>query len=102
MSMSHDEMIAVISAHRDGKPLQMRLYRETSENAWLDIPDPTFRFHYTDYRIKPIPPKPREWWFVKDLGEGNGCYGWTRHDVEQEGIPYLEQVHVREVLEESK
>jgi hypothetical protein len=53
MSMTHDEMIAVIAAHRDGKTIQYcRAHREN----WVDIEsDPVWDFQFSDYRIKPEP-----------------------------------------------
>lgn len=84
-----DEMIAVIQAHKDKKPLQMRLPRE-GDNDWLDIPNPTFRFHDTLYRIKP--PESREWW----LDDSHVGYG-TRDSAVQIGGS-KNPVHVREVL----
>lgn len=54
MSMTHDEMIAVIQAHKDGKQVQ---YRRLSmgEDDWLDLPDPAWDFSCSNYRIKPEP-----------------------------------------------
>lgn len=73
-AMRHDEMIAVIQAHKEGKPIQFRL----PGSYWTDSPGhlehgPYFDFDQFQYRIKPDPRKPREW-----------C---------------IELVHVREILE---
>lgn len=91
--MTHDEMIAVIQAHKDGKSILFRVI--DSNGNWMES-NPSFDFSNYEYRIKPEPPK--EWWFVKNIGE-HERYGWSRHEVQQVGVDYLEQIHVREVLE---
>lgn len=82
MSMSHDEMIAVIQAHKDGKTLQFRAtpdginmakllnrfvpedevmpicgpqrYSETELEGWSDMNrEPRFNFQFAEYRTKP-------------------------------------------------
>jgi hypothetical protein len=53
MSMTHDEMIAVIAAHRDGKTIQFRTVE--TECDWRDIESPVWDFQSSDYRIKPEP-----------------------------------------------
>lgn len=95
--MTHNEMIAVIQAHQKGARLQ---FRKHIGRDWEDVSSPGFSFYDTDYRIKPEPPKPREFWFIKNCGIDGNRYAWTRHDVRQEGVDYLEQIHVREILPE--
>lgn len=52
MSMTHDEMIAVIQAHRDGRDIQLR-WRDTGR-IWITItPNPNWHFDLADYPIKP-------------------------------------------------
>lgn len=91
LMMTDQEIINVIAAHQEGKTIQ---YKDSYSGEWIIATSPSWNFADSDYRIKP---KPREWWFVKDVGQTN-LYGWSRHDVRQEGVDYLEQVHVREVL----
>lgn len=65
--MTHDEMIAVIAAHRDLKAVQWRLKSNIGQwNRWFDCPPDhkNWNFVVADFRIKPEPPKPREWWIV--------------------------------------
>lgn len=50
--MTHDEMIAVIQAHRNGKTIQTRL---NSDCQWTDAWNPMWNFFSNDYRIKPEP-----------------------------------------------
>ena len=48
--MTHDEMIAVLVAHRDGKVIQ----RE-DKDTWRFAPNPTWNFGSYNYRVKPEP-----------------------------------------------
>lgn len=52
--MTHDEMIALIEAHRDGKTIQ---YRLTPKAEWRDRTSSGMAFNFADidYRIKPKP-----------------------------------------------
>jgi hypothetical protein len=48
----------------------------------------------TTYRVKPQPPKPRDFWLTD-----NGCYWFTREDaMTAYGDPGEKIIHVREVL----
>lgn len=51
--MTHDEQIAVIAAHRDGKAIQ---YWYPNTETWGDL-SKTARFNFVewDYRVKPEP-----------------------------------------------
>lgn len=51
--MTHDDMIAVIQAYKDGKQIQ----RRTSNGEWLDLENPMWYFNIGDYRVKPEEPK---------------------------------------------
>ena len=55
MSMTHDEMIAVIAAHRDGKAIQFRRHGDSKWTGYLDGNSPEWLFSICDYRIKPEP-----------------------------------------------
>jgi hypothetical protein len=58
--MTHDEMIAVIQAHKDGKVIQARSNLRNTD--WIDIKyEPIFNFNSNDYRPKP---EPKEYWLV--------------------------------------
>ncbi|MEY2500556.1 MAG: hypothetical protein QOI07_890 [Verrucomicrobiota bacterium] len=102
MSMTHDEMIAVIQAHKDGKIIQA--LPGSSRGPWVDVVGnaPSWSFDAVDYRIKPEPPKPREWWVCYDYIRLDGSLNRPRfYPVKQ---PFLgeqvQQIHVREVLPE--
>lgn len=56
--MTYDEMIEVIAAHRDGKPIQ---YRCVGNEIWRDFNEdekPTFNFWTFEFRVRPAP---RSW-----------------------------------------
>ncbi len=61
--MTHNEMIAVIAAHRDGKKIEYRNGRDNG-NRWMVIESvPLWNFGDGEYRIKP---EPRECWVKFD------------------------------------
>jgi hypothetical protein len=100
MSIDHNAMIAVIAAHRDGEEIQRRI---SPDDFWTTMnPESFVRFDFQsqEYRIKPQPPKPREWFIYLWNGVEATC-------ACQEGdsrLPILRSlkdgqvVHVREVL----
>lgn len=50
--MTHDEMIAVIRAHQQGKLVQaLDVYR----GIWVDLTFPYWNFSACEYRVKPDP-----------------------------------------------
>jgi hypothetical protein len=51
--MTHEEMIQVIMAHRDGKEIQMK--SKGLGSKWFECPGPMWNFGYVDYRVKPEP-----------------------------------------------
>lgn len=51
--MTHDEMIAVIQAQKDGKTIQSCL--KGHGEAWLDVAQPSWQFAHYDYRVKKEP-----------------------------------------------
>jgi hypothetical protein len=58
MSMSADEMIAVIQAHKEGKQIQCQLNNVSRRIIrWEDVDKPTWDFDTFRYRIKPAEPK---------------------------------------------
>jgi hypothetical protein len=65
--MTHEEMIAVLQAHKDGKKIECRT---KWEECWKAAPtNPCWNFDLYDYRIKPEPPKPKELW-VNEYASG--------------------------------
>jgi hypothetical protein len=57
--MTHDEMIEVIQAHKDGKVIQIRMANGGSE--WMRNDAPQWNFFSAEYRVKPVP---KEYWLV--------------------------------------
>jgi len=52
MAMTHDEMIAVIQAHKEGKPIQVS---SRNINGWSETKNPVWNFRAYDYRVAPTP-----------------------------------------------
>lgn len=90
--MTHDEMITVIEADREGLLLQVRKVKSRSgyEDRWQDRNNSSrqsgFNFRECEYRIKP---PPREWWISPECGAVTFV-----SPTEQPGW-----IHVREVLD---
>ena len=55
--MTHQEMIDVIAAHRDGKKIQVN----GSGGIWADTDHPTWNFYSNEYRVKPEPMEIEVW-----------------------------------------
>jgi hypothetical protein len=68
--MTHDEMIEVIQAHKDGKVIQLCDCRSN----WIDMPrTPDWNFNAVDYRVKPDPKKYR----VPVIFNDGKDFGWV-------------------------
>ena len=78
--MTHDEMIAVIHAHKDGRHIQF----QKKDLSFCDVPDnrPYWNFANEIYRVKP---EPRSLWVVKD--DDDSVYDTL--EVESEALGYL-------------
>lgn len=103
MNMTHDEMVEVIRAHAAGKRIEIRDSNPGHKRNWVDsMPMFLWDFINWEYRIKPEPPKPREW--ILELHEerviGSDGYSTIRHSATQETHRHQGKkfVHVREVL----
>lgn len=93
--MTHDEMIAVIQAHKEGKEIECSM---KDKNCWGKS-TPDWAFHYCDYRVKPVPPEPREWWLHDGRAHLSESHAINSRMVLGSSYPVI---HVREVLPESK
>lgn len=92
--MQIDEMIAVLTAAKEGKRIQ---YKRHEFNEWYDNNDSRWNFEMFEYRVKP---EPREWW--AEIYSTNKKYGVlypTKEEAHDRGYPY-EIVHVREVIDD--
>lgn len=68
----------------------------TAYGRWEQNDDPSWHRHIV-YRVKPQPPKPREWWAnVYNTGPGN--LHTTRAKADEVGGGRIECIRVREVL----
>ena len=75
MSMSHDEMIAVIQAHKDGRVIQCRDMRDI-DDTWNEGEYFVWNFESFEYRIKP---EPHSLWLVRyQSGNSASCF-YTEH-----------------------
>ena len=94
--MTHDEMIAVIQAHKDGKQIE---YLLKPVDRWVEIHDPQWDFLHYDYRIKP---EPREWYLAIQHGTNSAShtfYNTERLERWKHEHPKHTIIKVREVLE---
>ena len=58
LRMTHDEMISVIQAEKDGESIQ---WRRKGDQGWFTAAVPTWNFENFEYRVKPDDPF-EEWW----------------------------------------
>ena len=57
--MTPQEMIDVIAAYRDGKPIEFTRFDSNGmPTGWLPISSPSFNFMANDYRVKPVALRP--------------------------------------------
>lgn len=81
--MTHDEMIEVIKAHKEGKKLQCRPKRSGKfEPPWMDFEEgeePVWNFQYVEYRVKP---EPLVFYARVDDNGLPGCFSQDRGRVE--------------------
>lgn len=97
MSMTHDEMIAVIAAHRDGKVIQY-IEKGTSD-TWADCINnsPVWDFYHYNYRIEP---EPRVVWFNEYPGHFGGIYSSREAALQSARDACIRQVKFIEAIEE--
>lgn len=74
--MTHDEMIAVIAAHRDGKVIELCERHSNTGTGWQLCKKPIWDFFHYDYRIKP---EPRVIW----VNEYDGTLGMNQYNSEE-------------------
>jgi len=71
-TMTDDEIITIVTAHKEGKQIQLRC---SNIPEWTDVVrnEPSWNFEMIEYRVAPEPRKPREWWVCIDNGEIKSC-----------------------------
>ena len=81
------EFLPLVQALADGKTIQ-GFFEPTAE--WRDLTSPDFsNWPPEKFRIKPEPPKPREW----NMWEENG-------KIYNGQVPFSKRIRVREIIEE--
>ena len=73
--MTHDEMIAVIAAHRDGLQIQYLMHTD-KEKRWRECGDPIWNFDKYDYRVAPEKPLQLT---VEETHYSGGVQWFVRH-----------------------
>lgn len=103
--MTHNEIASVVQASKEGKPIQYRFV--ATEGPWQDDDRtephrPDFNFFSYDYRIKPEPPKAREFMIAWCDKHGSTLKAWdARYEAPHRECEACHTVFVREVLPES-
>ncbi len=98
--MSHNEIIAVVTAAAGGAKIEFRDCLDAS-GPWFETAIPDWNFHRFDYRVRPEPPKPREWWIAAYRTNRMAHVFRSEHDAQS--LCYITElaepfIHVREVL----
>jgi hypothetical protein len=101
--MTHDEMIAVIQAHKDGKVIQECTNgRYGNAGAWGKSGDwPVWDFRLKDYRVKPMP---KEYWLVPYKNKfGFIVFGSSTKNLDSDSyndkLDFANTIHVVTVVE---
>lgn len=99
--MTNDEIIAVVTAAKEGKTIQSRSYAFGPGPHWKLVEKPDWNFSDCEFRVAP---KPREWWLVMLKTTGDCSCAMPSKEIAKNYAagsargPF-EIVHVREVLE---
>ncbi len=94
--MDDDEIIAVVQAHKEGKPIQWRRLIEREHGCWSSLnPKDYARWNFDEfrYRVAPEPRKPREWSVHVDINGMITSYARNQLDI-------TDTIRVREVISE--
>lgn len=94
--MTDQQIIEIVQAHIDGKPIEICTKGQGKDEKWYDIVNPKWDFQHCDYRVKQEPRKPREWWVEVPVDGSIGRLFQFHAQLTQGGG---ELVRVREVLE---
>lgn len=94
--MTHDEIIAVVTAHRDGKAIQWK-GKNVSAGNWVDnVKEPAWDFMCNDYRVKP---EPRELWVTYNNETDLYCGGVYNDELGANQAAYKYKRVVRKFVE---
>lgn len=104
--MTHDEMMAVLTAHRDGKCIE---YRTVTGVHWSPCTSPIWSFDKCVYRVKPEPMV--RWCVVRNTNVITDSYvskedaekkvrGFNSDDDRSSGVPEFRPYRVVKMVEE--
>jgi hypothetical protein len=94
--MTIDEMIAVLQAAKDGKPIQFA--DKCNPSHWCNDSKPDWDFTSCNFRVKP--PEPPECWLNIWLTDGSLGSSWlTEPEARHAANTRQRTVHMREVIE---
>ena len=83
------DYLPLVQALAEGRQVQINV--GSIENPdWIDRPTFDFSAQPRQYRIKPEPPKPREWTMWEESGK-----------IYNGQVPFSKKIRVREIIEES-
>lgn len=93
-----DEMIAVLTAAKEGRKIQAR-HTDNPTDLWENIANPLWDFGSYDYRAKP---EPREWVMVPICGSKNYVTARLFKSGSDAAMHHANAdfIHVREVIDE--
>jgi hypothetical protein len=89
--MTHDEMLEVIQAHKDGHAVE---WHDVYAGCWVWEEEPKWNFGSVSYRIKRTP---REW-ILEVHEDGEILCAWTELSKSAAPAPKCKFVRVREVI----
>ncbi len=95
--MTDEEIIAVVQAHREGKPIQWRRLIEREHGCWSSLNQKDYarwNFYEFRYRVAPEPRKPREW--IVGVTPDRHITSW-RPDLMPHEV--TETIQVREIID---
>jgi len=95
--MTEKEIIDVVTAFKDGKPIQVS---DRGLRGWVDIRRPAWDFCNLDYRVKSEPPTPQEIWVnTYSCGLGLDAYDTKYEADENATVSRIACKKFREVLD---
>ena len=89
------DYLPLVQALADGKQIQMK----HPSGEWLDAESVSGVYAASYYRIKPEPPKPREYWISREPICSTHPYSFSVFERPPNDILPYPVIHVREVIE---
>ncbi len=92
--------VVLVQAEETGRPIELSAIGNPPDSGWRPHSGRLFNLDALTYRVKPEPPKPREWW-ANIYGERRPECHWTKGAADAAAsINRTECIRVREVLDE--